>query len=39
MATASLRRPLKTLLPEQVFDSLEQALGLPVGKADNGPRL
>jgi hypothetical protein len=32
------RRPLKTLLPEQVFDSLEQALGLPVAKADNGPR-
>jgi hypothetical protein len=31
-------RPLKTLLPEQVFDSLEQALGLPVAKADNGPR-
>lgn len=33
-----LHRPLKTLLPEQVFDSLEQALGLPVAKADNGPR-
>ncbi len=32
------RRPLKTLLPEQVFDSLEQALGLSVTKADNGPR-
>jgi hypothetical protein len=31
-------RPLKTLLPEQVFDSLEQALGLPIAKADNGPR-
>ncbi|HET6883632.1 MAG TPA: DUF1549 domain-containing protein, partial [Pirellulales bacterium] len=31
-------RPLKSLLPEQVFDSLEQALGLPVAKADNGPR-
>lgn len=31
-------RPLKTLLPEQVFDSLEQAVGLPVAKADNGPR-
>jgi len=29
---------LKSLLPEQVFDSLEQALGLPVAKADNGPR-
>jgi hypothetical protein len=32
------QRPLKTLLPEQVFDSLEQALGLPVAKADQGPR-
>lgn len=31
-------RPLKTLLPEQVFDSLEQAIGLPAGKADGGPR-
>ena len=38
-ANSSLvRRPLKTLLPEQVFDSLEVALGLPIGKADNGPR-
>jgi hypothetical protein len=33
-----VRRPLKALLPEQVFDSLEVALGLPVGKADHGPR-
>src|SRR5262249_53782080 len=33
-----LHRPLKTLLPEQVFDSLEQALALPVAKVDNGPR-
>src|SRR5204863_8053388 len=33
-----VRRPLKTLLPEQVFDSLEQALSLPIGKSDNGPR-
>jgi hypothetical protein len=33
-----LHRPLKTLLPEQVFDSLEQTLGLPVARADNGPR-
>ena len=33
-----VRRPLKTLLPEQVFDSLEVALSLPLGKADNGPR-
>ncbi|HZN33476.1 MAG TPA: DUF1549 domain-containing protein [Pirellulaceae bacterium] len=32
------QRPLKTLLPEQVFDSLEQALSLPIAKADNGPR-
>lgn len=35
---AFTHRPLKSLLPEQVFDSLEQALGLPVAKADNGPR-
>ncbi len=33
-----VHRPLKTLLPEQVFDSLEQALSLPISKADNGPR-
>ena len=33
-----VRRPLKTLLPEQVFDSLEVALSLPIGKADQGPR-
>jgi len=32
------QRPLKALLPEQVFDSLEQALCLPVAKVDNGPR-
>ncbi|WP_345326665.1 DUF1549 domain-containing protein [Novipirellula rosea] len=31
-------RPLKTLTPEQVFDSLEQALALPVGRIDNPPR-
>jgi hypothetical protein len=31
-------RPLKTLLPEQVFNSLEQALALPVSRVDNGPR-
>lgn len=35
---AYVHRPLKTLLPEQVFDSLEQALSLPVARADNGPR-
>jgi hypothetical protein len=33
-----VHRPLKTLLPEQVFDSLEQTLSLPIAKADNGPR-
>lgn len=33
-----VHRPLKTLMPEQVFDSLEQALALPIAKADNGPR-
>jgi hypothetical protein len=33
-----VHRPLKTLLPEQVFDSLEQTLGLPIARADNGPR-
>lgn len=33
-----VHRPLKTLLPEQVFDSLERALNLPVAKADKGPR-
>jgi len=37
-ADTLVERPLKTLLPEQVFDSLEQALSLPVAKADNGPR-
>jgi hypothetical protein len=37
-SSSMVRRPLKTLLPEQVFDSLEVALGLPIGKADNGPR-
>ncbi len=31
-------RPLKTLTPEQVFDSLEQALSLPIGEVDNPPR-
>lgn len=35
---AFVHRPLKTLLPEQVFDSLEQALGLPVARADDSPR-
>ena len=32
------QRPLKTLIPEQVFDSLEQALNLPIGKSDDSPR-
>ena len=31
-------RPLKTLTPEQVFDSLEQALSLPVSNNQNSPR-
>jgi len=31
-------RPVKTLLPEQVYDSLEQALALPVSRVDGGPR-
>lgn len=31
-------RPLKTLTPEQVFDSLEEALALPIGRVDNPPR-
>lgn len=31
-------RPLKSLLPEQVFDSLEQALHLPIAAVDKGPR-
>jgi hypothetical protein len=34
----STYRPLKTLSPEQVFDSLSQALMLPLGKVDRGPQ-
>lgn len=34
----STHRPLKTLSPEQVFDALEQALMLPVGRSDQSPR-
>ncbi|HEY2249907.1 MAG TPA: DUF1549 domain-containing protein [Planctomycetaceae bacterium] len=34
----SPHRPLKSLSPEQVFDSLEQALMLPVGRSDQSPR-
>ncbi len=31
-------RPIKTLSPEQVFDSLEKALSLPVARADGSAR-
>jgi len=31
-------RPVKTLSPEQVFDAMEQALMLPVGRTDNAAR-
>ncbi|MEM9659942.1 MAG: hypothetical protein AAF961_16380, partial [Planctomycetota bacterium] len=31
-------RPIKVLSPEQVFDSLETALALPISSIDNGPR-
>jgi hypothetical protein len=31
-------RPLKVLSPEQVFDSLEVALALPISRLDDGPR-
>ena len=31
-------RPLKVLTPEQLFDSLEVALALPISKIDRGPR-
>jgi hypothetical protein len=31
-------RPIKTLSPEQVFNSLEQALTLPVARADGSAR-
>ncbi|HLJ10489.1 MAG TPA: DUF1553 domain-containing protein, partial [Planctomycetaceae bacterium] len=34
----SAYRPLKTLTPEQVFDSLEQALMLPVGRSNRNAR-
>ena len=37
-AAAVAARPLKTLAPEQVFDSLEQALMLPIAKADKAAR-
>ena len=37
--TAEVRvRPLKVLSPEQVFDSLEVALALPISRLDDGPR-
>ena len=32
--TSSFQRPFKTLSPEQVFDSLEQALILPISRLD-----
>jgi hypothetical protein len=35
---APAHRSLKTLSPEQVFDSLEQALALPVSRSDASPR-
>ena len=31
-------RPLKVLTPEQLFDSLEVALALPISSIDSGPR-
>lgn len=31
-------RPVKTLTPEQVFNSLEQGLSLPISRADGGAR-
>jgi hypothetical protein len=31
-------RPLKALSPEQVFDALETAVGLPISRIDAGPR-
>jgi hypothetical protein len=31
-------RPLKVLSPEQVFDALETAVGLPISRLDDGPR-
>lgn len=34
----SSQRPLKTLSSEQVFDALEQALMLPVGRGEQSPR-
>ena len=34
----SLSRPLKVLTPEQLFDSLEVALALPISRIDQGPR-
>jgi hypothetical protein len=34
----SVERPLKVLTPEQLFDSLEVALSLPISRIDRGPR-
>ncbi len=32
------QRPIKTLSPEQIFNSLEQALSLPIARADDSAR-
>lgn len=37
-ATSLEARPLKVLTPEQLFDSLEVALALPISSIDSGPR-
>lgn len=33
-----LARPMKVLSPEQVYDAIETALGLPISRVDEGPR-
>ncbi len=38
IATGPGLRPVKTLTPEQLFNSLEQALSLPVARADGSAR-
>ncbi len=38
LAAAPGLRPVKTLTPEQLFNSLEQALALPVARADGSAR-
>ena len=37
-ASGVAARPLKVLTPEQLFDSLEVALALPISRIDRGPR-